>query len=676
MRRHRIFTCLLLLNLLPSTRAAEHSADVVVYGATAGGVITAISVAREGKSVLLIEPGQHLGGMLTGGLGATDTGTRGGIGGYSREFFDRVRTYYTDKYGKTSSQVKDCSDGFRFEPHVATLILQALMKEAKVEPRFGQRIESVAKSGANVTAFTTNKGDTYKGQVFVDATYEGDLMALAGVKYHVGREGRDVYGESLAGVQKFSKFHQWPVKVDGRDGKKLLPFIQSGSLGKPGEGDRKVQAYNFRLCMTNREGNLVPWPKPKAYDAARYELLARYLKAKPDLKMAQMMHPARMPNDKTDTNNNGAFSTDHIGASWTYPDASPAERERIWQDHVEYTQGFFWFLAHDPRVPTALQKEVRSWGLAKDEFVATNNWPPQLYVREARRMVGSYVMTESDLMKEREKADAVGVGSYNADSHHVQRIVREDGSVLNEGDFQVGVAPYAIPYRSLVPKPGECDNLLVPVCVSTSHVAYGTVRMEPVFMILGQAAGVAASQAIDQKCSVQKINVATLTGQLKKQKAVLSPVGLGGARSAVRRLDAAKLAGIVIDDDAAKLTGEWKGSAAMGPYVGDGYLHDDNGNKGKMRARFAPKLSSAGKYEVRLFYAPASNRATNALVVVRSKEGEKELRIDQRKTWAGEGGVLLGEFEFEAGEGGWVEVRNDGTNGHVIVDAVQFVPKR
>lgn len=671
----RIWSAAFCLVLSTSGRAADGRADVVVYGATAGGVVAAVAAAREGKSVLLVEPGRHVGGMLTGGLGATDTGNRAGIGGYSREFFDRVRGHYADKYGKSSQQVKDCSDGFRFEPHVATMLLGQMMKEAKVEPLFEQRITKVEKNGLRVVSFSTAKGDTFAGRVFIDATYEGDLMAMAGVKYHVGREGREVYDETLAGVQAFSRYHQWPVKVNGLDAAgKLLPLIQRGSAGTAGRGDKKVQAYNFRLCMTDRAANLVPWPKPKSYDPARYELLARYLKARPDVKMGQMMNPVMMPNRKTDTNNNGPISTDHIGANWDYPEATADRRARIRDDHVEYTKGFFWFLAHDPRVPPALQKEINRWGLAKDEFTDTDNWPHQLYIREARRMVGEYVMAEKDILKDILKPDAVGVGSYNTDSHHVQRVITGDGSVLNEGDFQVPLAPYAIPYRCLIPKAAECENLLVPVCASTSHVAYGTVRMEPVFMLLGQAVGVAASLAIDEKTSVQKAPVEKLLAALKKQKAVLSPVGLKGGSTA-RRIDAAKMAGVVVDDTQGKLTGDWKHSAAVGPFVGSGYLHDGDADKGKLRVRFTPKLAKAGRYEVRLFFPWGSNRARDALAVVHGKAGEKQVRVDQRVAWKFDDGALLGEFEFDAGESGWVELRNDGSAGHVVADAVQFILK-
>ena len=548
-----------------------------------------------------------------------------------------------------------------------------MLKEAKLEVLTGQRLEKVAKKGTTIVSLMTVKGDTFAASVFIDATYEGDLMAAAGVKCHVGREARDLYGESLAGVQAFSRAHQWPVKVSGRAaGRKLLPFVQPGTLGKPGEGDRKVQAYNYRLCLTDRKDNQLSFPCPAGYDPARYELLASYLETKPKLTVGQLMNPVRLPNGKTDTNNNGPFSTDHIGASWDYPEADFATRERIRKDHIHYNQGFLYFLANDLRVPANLQKEMRRWGLAKDEFADSDHWPAQLYVRESRRMIGAFVMTQADIMATRTTDDSVGLGSYNTDSHHVQRVLRADGSVVNEGDFYESVSPYAIPYRSLTPKASECDNLLVPVCMSASHVAYGTVRMEPVYMILGQACGVAAALAVDGRTTVQNVPVAKLAAILKKQKAVLSPEGLP-VHVTVRRLDPRKMAGIVVDDIEAKVTGAWKHSAAMGPVVGAGYLHDDNANKGKMRVRFTSRLPKAGKYEVRLFYAPASNRASNALVVIHSRDGEKQVRVDQRKAWKGDGGVLLGTFAFDAGDSGWVEVRNDGSDGHVIADAVQFV---
>lgn len=651
-----------------------HKADVVVYGGTASGVIAAVAVAREGKTVLLVDPARHLGGMVSGGLGATDTGNRGAIGGYSREFFVRVREYYKEKYGADSQQVKDCSDGYHFEPHVALHIFRTMLKEAKIEPHLQRRLASVQKEGTKIASFRTEDGHEYQARVFIDASYEGDLLARGGISYTYGRESSDTYGESIAGVQKYSPFHQWPVKVSGLDSNgKLLPFIQPGPQGKAGAGDKKTQAYNFRLCLTQRPDLRLPFPKPANYDAAQFELLARYLARRPDVRVGQLMNPVRMPNGKTDTNNNGPFSTDYIGGNWDYPEADYATRARIWKEHEDYTRGFLYFLANDPRVPKKLQEEMRTWGLSRGEFEDNKHWPPQLYVREARRMLGHYIMTQTDIMEKRTKEDSIGLGSYTTDSHHCQRVVTEDGSVLNEGDFQVRVQPYAIPYGSLIPRAKECSNLLVPICLSASHVAYGTIRMEPVYMILGQASGVAAALAADANTSVQEVSVPELQKKLRDQKAILSPEGLSSSGSA-RSINPAKLPGIVVDDTAAQKEGPWSQSSSLGPYVGTGYLHDGNENQGKARVRFIPEVKEAGKYEVRLFYTPNPNRASNVLVLIHAG-GEDQMRRINQKRAPKEGAVTLGVFEFAAGRQNWIEIRNDEANGHVIADAVQLLPK-
>jgi hypothetical protein len=682
-RPGRRFTLgLAMLALVATSRPSSSSetrkveADVVVYGATAGGVISAVSAAREGKKVVLLALGDHVGGMVSGGLGATDYGNRAAIGGISREFFRRVLAYYAEKYGPTSPQVKECSDGFLFEPHVAEAVFRKMLEEAKVEVVRNFVTKKIARDGARITSLTAASGDEYAASVFIDASYEGDLMARVGVHYAIGREPISEYGESIAGVQKRSPAHQWPVAVPayGFDGKPL-PFIQQGPPGNPGEGDGKTQAYNYRVCMTDRKDNQVPFPKPDGYDPARYELLFRYIARKPNLKVGQLMNPVRLPNGKTDTNNNGPFSTDHIGGNWGYPEGDALTRSRIEQDHIAYVQGFLYFLANDPRIPTPLHDEMNQWGLAKDEFLDTGHWPHQLYVREARRMLGQYVMTEADLMKDRKKDDSIGLGSYNTDSHHVQRFVQADGTVLNEGDFQVRVSPYAIPYRSLVPKPDECSNLLVPVCLSASHVAYGTIRMEPVYMILGHASGVAASLAIDQKVPVQAVLIDPLKARLVEQGAVLDPENLPVTfRVAEGALDPSKLAGVVVDDPSATKEGAWKPSTSSTGFVGQGYLHDSSAADGKARIRFRPKLPKAGHYEVRLYSTPHPNRATNTLVAIHGAEAEQIVRIDQTKPMKDNGPIVLGVYPFAAGDAGWVEIRNDATNGFVVADAVQFIP--
>jgi hypothetical protein len=666
-----------------AAQARKVEADVVVYGATAGGVASAVAAAREGKKVVLVEPCKHVGGMVSGGLGATDFGNRAAIGGISREFFRRVLDHYTATYGPNSPQVKDSSDGFLFEPHVAEAVFRKMLEEAKVEVFFDSPLaweQQVQRDGARLLAFKTTKGDEFAGSMFIDASYEGDLMLYSRVNSTFGREGRQEYGESIAGVQEHSPAHQWPVPVPayGFDGKPLacIQTPRNVDENQPGSGDEKTQAYNYRLCMTDRKDNQVPFPKPEGYDPARYELLFRYIARKPNLKVGQLMNPVRLPNGKTDTNNNGPFSTDHIGGNWNYPRLLRLEeREKIRLDHIAYVQGFLYFLANDPRVPKPLHDEMANWGLAKDEFVDTGHWPHQLYVRECHRMLGQYVMTQRDIMDDRKKDDSVGLGSYNTDSHHVQRFIQADGTVVNEGDFQVKVRPYAIPYRSLVPKPEECSNLLVPVCVSASHVAYGTIRMEPVYMILGHASGVAASQAIDQKVPVQAILIEKLKARLLEQDSVLDPDKLPVSKRVVAgALDPGKLAGVVVDDSAASKSGDWSPSASTLPFVGEGYVHDGGKSDGKARVRFTPKLPKAGKYEVRVYSSPHENRSSNTLVLVHSADLEQTIRIDQRKPGTDNGPVVVGVFAFGEGEGGWVEIRNESTHGYVIADAVQFVP--
>ena len=668
--------------------AEPRRADVVVYGGSAGGVISAVAAAREGKSVLLLSENNHVGGLVSGGLGGTDIGRSETIGGYSREFFDRCRKYYVDKYGEGSPQVKAAgTHGYQFEPHVAELIFRKMLEEAKVTLLLGQRLAKIDKNGADIASITTKTGEVFAAAVFIDASYEGDLMAAAGVKYHVGREGREVYGESIAGVQAYSPAHQFPKGLDvpALDAQgNPLPLVQPGPLAAPGTGDRKVQAYNFRLCLTKIPENRIPFPKPEGYDPARYEILKQYLAKKPDIRPLSFFNNRTMPNGKTDTNNNGPISSDHIGANWDYPEGDEATRRRIWDDHIRYHQGLLYFLANDPSVPEHVRKEMSEWGLAKDEFADTNHWPHQLYVREARRMIGEFVMTEKDILakgdvKNLTKPDSVCLGSYNTDSHHVQRVPDKDGYLINEGDFQIRITPYAIAYRSLTPKAGECTNLLVPVCCSASHVAYCTIRMEPVYMMLGQASGVAAAMAADAKTAVQKVPVDALQEKLKAQKAILDPLpfqGGGGTRPAANaRLDLSRLpaGAVVVDDEAATRTGEWAGSSSTPGFVGGGYLHDGNADKGRKTVRYPAKLPKAGRYEVRIAYTAFTNRAANVPVVIRSKDGEKTVKVDQRHVMPEGKPVLLGTFEFDA-EGGWVEIRTDGTDGHVIADAVVFVP--
>lgn len=527
-------TFIILLLCVMADAATVRKYDVVVYGGTAGGAITAVAAARAGASVALLEPGGHLGGMVSGGLGWTDYGKKEVIGGYSLEFFERVNRHYgkefVRKFNESIKRPHLGDVGWYFEPHVAEQIFNEMVKEAGIELFYNNRLresKGVLKKGTTITEIVMENGDTFQAKIFADCTYEGDLMKQAGVSYTYGREGIAQYNESLAGVREHTPKHQFTVRVSPYDAMgKLLPEVSAHPKGKVGQADKKVQAYNFRLCMTDVPQNRVPFPRPANYTPKRYELLARMLKAMVEKngrvpRMVEVMKPDPLPNGKTDTNNNGAFSTDYIGGNWDYPEASYQRRAEIWQAHKDYIAGFLYFLANDPQVPKELQQEVSRYGLAKDEFTDTDNWPHQLYVREARRMIGEYVMIQKDIQTERTKEDVIGMGSYNSDSHNIQRVATADGAVENEGDMQVPVQPYQIPYRILLPKRGEATNLLVPVCFSASHVSYSTVRMEPQYMILGQAAGVAAKMAIDKGTAVQDVDAKALTAKLRTQKAVM-----------------------------------------------------------------------------------------------------------------------------------------------------------
>ncbi len=489
------------------------SFDIVVYGGTAGSVVAAVAAAREGASVALLEPGRHLGGMTSGGLGRTDHGRKETIGGYSLEFYRRVGGHYGEPVT------------WYFEPHVAERALREMAREAGVRLFHEHRLREqggVRKKKQRLTAILMENGDVFEAKVFIDATYEGDLMAAAGVSYTWGRESTTQYGESLAGVRPKDRSHQFDFPIPAHDeARQALADIQPGLRGELGAADRKVQAYNFRMCLSRDPNNQAAYPRPANYDPRRWELLLRYIQALAERDgrapaMNRLVIASPLPNQKLDVNNRGPVSTDYIGASWDYPNATYAQRARIWQDHINYTAGFFWFLANDPRVPKSTQEEFRQWGLCADEFAWTNHWPHQLYVREARRMVGDWVMTQKDIQTDLVKADSVGMGSYNSDSHNVQRFVQPDGAVQNEGNMEVPVTPYQIPYRVMLPKRREAVNLLVPVCLSATHVTYSTLRMEPVYMILGQAAGVAAKMAIEQGVDVQRIDTRALGEKLRR----------------------------------------------------------------------------------------------------------------------------------------------------------------
>lgn len=503
--------------------------DVCVYGATSAGLTAAIRSRSLGKSVALLHPGKFIGGLTTGGLGCTDHGQKRVIGGLSRDFYRRVGKQY------------GIEEEFHFEPHVALLAYEQMLREAGQDVMLCQYLDHVEKSAAKITAVTMLGGLRVEAAMFIDATYEGDLMAKAGASYAVGREGNDVYGETLSGVQ-IQRWHQFSHAVDpyvreGDASSGLLPFVEPDDLtARQGRGDRKVQAYNFRICMTDDVTLRIPWEKPEYFDPALYVLAGRWFRGEKDSYNDQMRDPNSLvlckfdifPHKtaggfhKTDTNNHGPVSSDFIGANYDWPEGSYARREEMFQAHVNYQKGLYWFLANDPGVPERYRRAYANWGLSKDEFPATGHWPHQIYVREARRMVSDYVITEKDCRGQRVADDPVAMGSYGMDSHNCSRFVK-DGRVLNEGDVQVhGFEPYPIPYRSIIPKGSECQNLLVPVCLSSSHIAYGSARMEPVFMALGESAAFAAAMAIDQGVALQALPYKRLKDQLLVAGQVLS----------------------------------------------------------------------------------------------------------------------------------------------------------
>ena len=675
-----------LLGLLLVVPRSFADTDVCVYGGTAGGVAAAIQAARMGKSVVLIEPSKHIGGLTSGGLGWTDSGDKRAVGGIAREFYQRVKKHYDRpeawKFGKRDeykSYRPDEDAMWTFEPHMAERILRDMLNEHKVEVVTGESLEGVRQQIADkrILAITSVAGNTYAAKLFIDATYEGDLMKWAGVSYAVGREPNAKYGETLNGVQKAKNTHnhRFIVNVDpfvkpGDRSSGLLFGIEKGPLPADGDGDHRLQAFCFRMCMSNVKENSVPFPKPTDYDESKYELLFRNFEAG-DLRFP--MKPDMMPNGKTDTNNNCAVSTDYIGQNYKYADATYAERVKIIKDHESYQKGLMWSLANHKRVPQKIRDEMARWGLAKDEFTDNGHWPHQIYVREARRLVSDHVMTEHDCRRTRPTPEPVGMGSYNMDSHNCARYVTPEGFVQNEGDIQVSPGgAYQISYRSLVPKAGECPNLLVPVCVASSHIAYGSIRMEPVFMVLGQSSATAACLAIDDKVDVQKVEYARLKDRLLKDKQVLDLPRAKG----VRGIDPKKLLGVVVDDEHADRKGFEAKSSAVGPYVGDGYRHDGGTRDGKQSATYTPNLPKAGTYEVRLAYSPNANRATNVPVTVTHARGTSTVTVNQRKAPSvSETFVSLGTFTFDKGAAARVVISNAGADGFVVVDAVVFLAK-
>ena len=686
----------LLISMLTQTDAPAPPPeyDVVIYGGTSSGIIAAVQAKRMGKSVVVVCPDQHLGGLSSGGLGWTDSGNKAVIGGLAREIYHRVWQHYQDEvvwkwqareaFGN-KGQGTPAMDGnnrtmWVFEPHVAEEIFEAFVQEYEIpvyRDEWLNREQGVEKVEDRIVSITMLSGNTYKGKMFIDATYEGDLMAAAGVSYIVGREANSVYNETLDGVQTARAVsHQFEAFVDpyvtpGDPNSGLLPRIHGDSPGVDGEGDHRLQAYCYRLCLTNVAENRLSFPKPDNYDPMQYELLGRYMDTGART-MFGKFDP--IPNSKTDTNNHGAFSTDNIGMNYDYPEASYERRREILKEHEDYQKGYFWFLANDPRTPEDVRNQMSQWGLSKDEFTDNGNWPHQIYVREARRMIGNFVVTERHLRQQEPTPHPIAMGSYNMDSHNTQRYVAYDengrGHARNEGDIQINPGgPYPIDYGAIVPKAEACANLFVTVCVSTSHIAFGSVRMEPVFMILGQSAATAAAMALDANVPVQQVDYGQLSGQLRKDGQVLEQ-----PLDETSHISLNKLPGVVMDNPGAEISGPWHLSSNIPPMVGENYLHDSVAKADPCIARYRITLPDPGRYEVRISYSPHPNRASNALVTVNHTDGIKNIVVDQRNAPPDKEAFLsLGDYNF--GKTALIVISNVNADGHVIADAVQLLKK-
>lgn len=509
-----VAAALALAGALPAADARE--ADVVVYGGVPCGIAAAITAAREGVKVRLIEPTRHVGGLSTSGINTAESEhmLKWTIGGFADEFYRRLG----DHYGTGQPE-------YFFESSVAEKVYLEMLKEAKVEVQYGAAVETVTKTGTKITSVTLTDGTKLTAKVFVDASYEGDLMARAGVKYAVGRESKAEFGEEAAGI-RFDKVPRQARTVDAEG--RLLPGISAWAKDlKEGDAHPAPMNYNFRLTVAKDPKLQVPIPAPKHYDAARYSLLGGWLlnqtAQKKPVKLADILDLYGRRNGKFELNNkqSAIISLGHFGGQFEWSDASHAERARIYADHLDYTLGLLHFLAQDEAVPANVQAEMKALGLHKDEFADNGHLPYQLYVREARRMRGVYVMKQADVQTDLRKPDSIGMSSHFIDSHHVQRVALSEDEFVNEGRiWRMGYANQ-IPYRALTPQPAECSNMLVPGAASYTHVAFCTLRLESVWMITGHAAGIAAAMAVQDGSDVQAVKVSALQDKLRAQKQVV-----------------------------------------------------------------------------------------------------------------------------------------------------------
>jgi lysophospholipase L1-like esterase len=672
--------------LQAANRSGENQlgeADICIYGGTSGGVIAAVQAARMGKSVILVSPTKHVGGMTTSGLGWTDLGSESILGGLSREFYHRLYVHYqkTNAWNWQSSgsfaNVGQNGPAFNhttklasvFEPRVAEAVYKQMLAEWSVPVVYGllDLTNGVTKQGQRITAIHMEDGSEYRAKMFIDASYEGDLLAKAGVSYTIGREANSTYGELRNGIQSVNAVkNQLPNGIDpyvmpGNPASGLLPGVNLFVGGADGTGDNKLQAYCYRMVLTDVAANRVPVAQPAGYNAADYELLFRAIAAG---QSSAFFKFDRMPNRKTDSNNASGMSTDFIGGNygpdWNWAEASHARRAQSAREHEKWQRGLIWTLQNHPSVPSSIRSAYANWGLPADEFADNGHWPYQIYVREARRMISDYVMTEANCLLTEVVPDSVGLAAYTMDSHNIQRHVK-NGVVKNEGDVQHPTAgPYPIAYRAIIPRVGECENLLVPWCLSASHIAFGSIRMEPVFMILGQSAATAAALAIDDHVSVQALTYARLAAALKVDGQKLSA-------STVTAAD------IIIDNPAATALpgGAWTASSASAGYHGTDYLHDGNTNKGSKSVRYAPMLPAAGNYQVFLRWTQHANRSTTVPVRINYQGGNFTTNVNQRQ--GGAAWNLLGSFPFAAGTNGNLLIETGtATDGFVIADAAMW----
>ena len=681
-RMMKLFPLVVLSILSAPLPTRADDADVIVYGSTPGGYCAAIAAAREGVSIILLEPTDHVGGLNTGGLSHSDSNqtVRSTVMGLFDEWHRRIELDYQNRGIDLPYQVrvKDAAL-WTYEPHVAARVTREMLDEAGVRVLTGRALQSVTRDGAHITRLVTSDGE-FAANVFIDATYEGDLMAAAGVSWTIGREGRNEFDESLAGKQ----YTKDTMTISGlNDAGDPLPLITTTEAGPEVEGDGNVMVYSFRLCLTEDPSNRVPFPEPRNYDPARFEVVRRQLQSNGG-KVGFDLYP--LPGGKLDGNNSigGQFSLGLVGACNGWSEADEAGRAAIWEAHRQYTLEFYHFLTTDRAVPDNLRRRYARLGLCRDEFPEYDHFSPALYVREGRRMRGMYVLSQKDILEEPEKDDPIVVSSFPIDSHDCQRIALEDGGVVNEGTiFPVRMKgrrhgyPYQVPYRAILPEPAECENLLVPVALSCTHVAISSIRVEPTWMILGQSAGIAAALAAEQDVPVQELSYPKLRERLLAQGQVLDLAVLPDILPEQNRtaaVDPDTLPGIVLDDTDAESQGQWAASTIFKPYIGNGYIHDERKGDGGHTATFQFQAPSDGNYQLRMAYSPHETRATNVPVVVTSGPHTTTLTVDQTEPLPrGELFRPIGMVELKADAESTITIANSDTDGFVILDALQLL---